>query len=79
MRRALGKAAVVHAARAADPSRDDLGPVVLLSTDGPARHSAGGHALATATGATGPVRDVIELLDDAGFARLRRHATANAD
>lgn len=34
--RAVGKAAVLHQARRADPGRVDLGPVVLLSTEVPA-------------------------------------------
>ncbi len=70
--RALGKAAVLHQARRADPGRVDLGPVVLLSTDVPAPRSTGGRALAAACSPEGdaPVRDVVELLDAGSATRL---------
>jgi site-specific DNA-methyltransferase (adenine-specific) len=71
--KALGKASVIHAARAGRDRRD-LGPLVLLSTDLPPRRSAGGRALATVTGDDAPVRDVIELLDPDAPRRLRELA-----
>ncbi len=69
--RSLGAAAVLHAARSADPSRTDIGPLVLLTTERPAPRSAGDKALVAATGVHGPVRDVVELLDPSGVDRLR--------
>ena len=39
--KALGKAAVLHEGRRANPARTDLGALVLLSTDLPPRQSAG--------------------------------------
>ena len=53
--------------RHATPRRDDLGPLVLLSTDAPAPRSAGGKALRAVQGddRSGPVHDVLELLDPA--------------
>ena len=70
--RALGRASVLHEARLADPDRRDLGPLVLLTTERPGERTAGGRALRAvrAGDGTGPVRDVIELLDPAGIARL---------
>jgi len=72
--RSLGVASVLHAARTADPGRDDLGPLVLLSTDLPPERSAGGRALRSVTASGGPVRDVCALLDPAGVTRLAAHA-----
>lgn len=72
--RALGIAAVVDQARAADPGRADLGPMILLTTDLPPERSAGGRALQAVTSATGPVRDVCQLLDPGAAARLAAHA-----
>jgi hypothetical protein len=45
---------------------------VLLTTDLPAARSAGGKALRAVQGAdgSGPVHDVVELLDPAGAERL---------
>ncbi|HVC66271.1 MAG TPA: site-specific DNA-methyltransferase [Acidimicrobiales bacterium] len=73
--RALGIAAVLHSARTADPDRDDLGPLVLLSTDVPPARSGPGRALGAVTSAAGPVRDVCELLDPDARARLAAHAS----
>ena len=74
--RSLGKAGVLHAARQREPRRDDLGPLVLLSTDLPGPRSAGGKALAAVRpdDGSGPVADAVELLDPAGAERLRVHA-----
>jgi DNA modification methylase len=71
MWRALGKAGVLDAARRAEPARPDLGPLVLLTTDLPARSSAGDRALRAAVGSGRPVHDVITLRDSAAEARLR--------
>jgi len=72
--RALGVAGVLHQARAADPGRVDLGPLVLLSTDLPLPRSPGGRALAAVTSPTGPVRDACALLDADAAERLAGHA-----
>ena len=71
--RALGMASVLHEIRRRDPSRDDLGPLVLLSTDTPAPRSAGDKALRAVQGdgRSGPVHDVVELLDRESMERLR--------
>lgn len=63
----LGKAAVLH------ERRSDL-PLVLLTTDAPARGSAGAVALGVAKGPGCPVFDLIELLDSTGQERLRNYA-----
>jgi hypothetical protein len=46
-------------------------PFVLLTTDRPAKGSAGRRALEAATGPGRPVYDTIELLDPADHERLR--------
>lgn len=70
--RVLGKAGVVHEALRHDPARDDLGPLVLLTTDLPGPRSAGGKALRAMQGdnGDGPVRDVVLLLDPEHAGRL---------
>ena len=75
--RALGKSAVLHQARLAEPARSDLGPLVLLSTDRPAARSAGAKALAVVKtpDRSGPVHDVVELLDAESRARLTTYAS----
>ncbi len=75
--RALGKSAVLHQARLADPTRTDLGPLILLSTDRPAARSAGAKALTVARSpdGAGPVHDVVELLDAASTARLATYGS----
>ena len=77
--KALGKASVLHQARQDDDGRDDLGPLVLLTTDQPGPRSAGGKALRAVQGADrcGPVHDVVELLDPVGTERLRVLASGN--
>jgi hypothetical protein len=62
--RALGKAAVLH------EGRGDL-PLVLLTTDAPARGSAGYAALKVLKGPGRPVFDLVELLNTDDQARLR--------
>jgi DNA modification methylase len=71
--RSLGKASVVHQARQARPDRSDLGPLVLLTTEAPGDRSPAGKALRAvqATDGSGPVHQVVELLDPEGMARLR--------
>ncbi len=75
--RALGKSAVLHQARLAEPGRGDLGPLVLLSTDRPAARSAGAKALSVVRtpDGSGPVHDVVELLDAESSARLTTYAS----
>jgi DNA modification methylase len=72
----LGRASVLHEAHRRDPERDDLGPLVLLSTDVPPTRSAGGRVLRAvrADDHSGPVHDVIELLDEEGVGRLQQYA-----
>ena len=65
--KALGKAAVLQKH---PPAR----PLVLITTDAPARGSAGAAALNALSGSGGPVFDLVELLDDAGQERLRTYA-----
>jgi len=65
--KALGKAAVLHEGRV------DL-PLVLLTTDAPAKTSAGRMALDVMMGPERPVFDLIELLDTRGHERLLGYA-----
>ena len=65
--KSLGKAAVLHESRAAMP-------LVLLTTDAPARGTAGHKALDVMRGPGHPIVDVIELLNGADQARLRSYA-----
>jgi hypothetical protein len=73
--RALGRAAVLDAARRENPDRRDLGPLVLLTTDLPARSSPGDRALRAAVGPDRPVRAVVAL-DDLTAAENRLRALA---
>ena len=75
--KALGKAAALHFAEqaAGNPSPP---PLVLLTTDRPARNSAGRRALTATTGANMPIRDVIEMLDLDDLARLASLAIGEA-
>ena len=75
--KALGKAAALHFAECAagNPSPP---PLVLLTTDRPARNSAGHRALAAMTGVGMPIRDVIEMLDPDDLARLAYLAICDA-
>jgi site-specific DNA-methyltransferase (adenine-specific) len=75
--KALGKASVLHQARRRERGRDDLGPLVLLSTEVPAERSAGGKALRSVTDpeGDGPVHDVLELLDPECMRRLGRYGS----
>ena len=65
--KAIGRAAVVH-------SLDPWPRYVLLTTNAPRRYSAGAKALQAVTSVNGPVYDVIELLDQTDWQRLRDHA-----
>lgn len=65
--KALGKASVLH------ERRGDL-PLVLLTTDAPARGSAGYAALKVLMGPGRPVFDLVELLNTRDQDRLRDHA-----
>ncbi len=66
--KAIGRAAVVHAAI-------DGGPrYVLLTTDAPRKGSAGAKALKNVVGSSGPIHAVIELLDESDWQRLRDFA-----
>lgn len=65
--KALGEAAVLH------EGRGDL-PLVLLTTDAPARGSAGYTALNVLKGPGRPVFDLVELLNTGDQARLRDYA-----
>jgi DNA modification methylase len=65
--KALGKAAVLH------EGRGDI-PLVLLTTDAPARSSAGYNALKVLKGPGRPVFDLVELLNTADQERLRGYA-----
>lgn len=65
--KALGKAAVLRASGA------EL-PLVLLTTDAPARGTAGHKALSVMRGAERPIFDLIELLNTDDQARLHRYA-----
>ncbi len=75
--KALGKASVLHQALRDGGGRDDLGPLVLLTTDLPAARSSGGKALRAVqrTDGSGSVHDIVVLLDPAGAERLRELAS----
>lgn len=61
--KALGKAAVLH-------EKERNVPLVLLTTDRPARNSAGSAALESVMGPEKPIYAVIEMLKDADRQRL---------
>ncbi len=67
--RSLGKAGVLHASEHALP-------LVLLTTDKPARRSPGDLALKAVVGPELPIQDVIDLLDPADQARLAGYGQA---
>jgi hypothetical protein len=67
--KALGRAAVLHAGPAALP-------LVLLTTDAPARGTPGHQALSVVRGPGRPVVDVVELLAPDDRARLAALAAA---
>jgi hypothetical protein len=63
--KALGKAAVLQ--------QVGKTPLVLVTTDAPARASAGAEALRQVTGPKKPVRSVIEMLNQSGLDELRAY------
>jgi len=65
--KSLGKAGVLH------ESGIEI-PLVLLTTDAPARGTAGAQALAVMRGTNGPVFDLIELLRPEDHERLHLYA-----
>ena len=67
--KALGKAAVLRSAV------EDL-PLILMTTDAPARGSAGHRALATMRGPGQPIHDLIEILNPVDQERLRNYAAS---
>jgi hypothetical protein len=69
--KALGKASVLHESQrgAAEPP-----PLLVLTTDLPARGSAGAKALRAVLGAGRPIFDAVEMLSDEGQRQLRRYA-----
>ncbi|HUP75051.1 MAG TPA: site-specific DNA-methyltransferase [Acidimicrobiales bacterium] len=69
--KSLGKAAVLHESRAAMP-------LILLTTDAPARGTAGHKALDVMRGPGHPIVDVIELLNADDQHRLREYAQHGA-
>ncbi len=64
--RALGKAAVLNA------SEESL-PLILLTSDKPARRTPGDRAIQAALGPDQPIHDVIELLDPDDQSRLAKY------
>jgi site-specific DNA-methyltransferase (adenine-specific) len=72
--KALGKAAVLH--ESTGPATGPARPLVLITTDAPARGSSGGKALAVMTGPVDlkPIFDVIEMDAPEDQRRLRDHA-----
>jgi hypothetical protein len=65
--KSLGKAGVLHESGLAMP-------LVLLTTDAPAKGTAGYQALAVMRGPTRPVFDLVELLSSDDQARLHAYA-----
>ncbi len=72
--KALGKASVLHEARR-QGDRQDLAPLIILSTDAPADGSPGAKSLRAVRG--GPVLDVLELLDPESMARLAAYGAGD--
>jgi hypothetical protein len=69
--KALGKASVLHeVSRGQTPAP----PFLLLTTDLPAKGSAGAKALKAVRGPGRPVFDAVEMLSEDGQLRLRRYA-----
>lgn len=66
--KALGKAAVLH-------EIEPEVPLVLLTTDAPARNSAGHRALAVVSGPGKPIFDVLTMQSPEDLRRLRSFAT----
>lgn len=75
--KALGKAAVHHEDQSKKKGAST--PLVLLTTDAPAKGTAGQQSLRAIRGPDSPVFDVIELLNDEDQTRLRAYATHGRD
>lgn len=69
--KSLGVASVLHSASSGS---DEVVPLVLLSTDLPARGTAGYRALNAVSGPGRPVHDALEFLSLEGQERLRQFA-----
>ena len=67
--KALGKAATLHFAERSEGNSSPP-PLVLLTTNRPARNSSGHKALAATTGIGKPIRAVIEMLETEDLSRL---------
>jgi hypothetical protein len=65
--KALGKAAVLHAA-------GEVRPLVLLTTDLPGKGTAGAKALKAVVGEGQPVRDVLSMFDADDCTKLAAYA-----
>ncbi|MEM9710745.1 MAG: site-specific DNA-methyltransferase [Actinomycetota bacterium] len=73
--KAIGRAAALAGQWERRHAGEERPPLVLLTTHAPAAGSVGDDALAAMTGPTGPICDVIELLDAVGdLQRLEEHA-----
>jgi site-specific DNA-methyltransferase (adenine-specific) len=70
--RSLGKAAVLHESQVQNGG--DGMPLVLLTTDAPAKGTSGHQALRVMRGEGRPVFDLVELLNAEDQARLRAYA-----
>ena len=68
--KSLGKAAVLRESRVGQPSL----PLILLTTDAPAKGTAGHQALTVMRGPSHPVFDLVEILNTDDQARLHRYA-----
>lgn len=71
--KAIGKAGVLHQHHL---DRGTAMPLVLLTTDAPAKGTSGDRSLRAVRGDGRAVFDVVELLDPVAQARLRRHAVS---
>lgn len=70
--KSLGKAAVLHESQVQNGG--DRMPLVLLTTDAPAKGTSGNQALRVMRGEGRPVFDLVELLNAEDQARLRAYA-----
>lgn len=71
--KSLGKAGVLHESQIQNGGH--VMPLVLLTTDGPAKGTAGHQALRVMRGEGRPIFDLVELLNDEDQKRLRAYAT----
>ncbi|HET8931060.1 MAG TPA: site-specific DNA-methyltransferase [Acidimicrobiales bacterium] len=70
--KSLGKAAVFHESQI--KNGDDRVPLVLLTTDAPAKGTSGHQALRVVRGHDRPVFDLVELMNEDDQTRLRAYA-----